>query len=65
MIEFEYMDINGEQKNGKFVGLTARIFQHEYDHMDGKNFTMYASKLKMDMARKKQQKMLKKVVKTS
>jgi len=33
--------------------------------MDGKNFTMYASKLKMDMAKKKAAKMLKKVVKTS
>ena len=64
-IEFEYMDINGEQQKGKFTGLTARIFQHEYDHMEGKNFTMYASKLKMDMAKKKQQKILKKVVKTS
>ena len=65
VVEFEYMDINGEQKTGKFGGLTARIFQHEYDHMDGKNFTMWASKMKMDMAKKKQQKMLKKVLKTS
>jgi len=65
MIEFEYMDINGEQKTGKFAGLTARIFQHEYDHMEGKNFTMYASKLKLDMAKKKAAKKLKKVTKTS
>jgi hypothetical protein len=33
--------------------------------MDGKNFTMWASKMKMDMALKKQQKKLKKVLKTS
>ena len=65
MIEFEYMDMEGNQQKGKFSGLTARIFQHEYDHMEGKNFTMYASKLKLDMAKKKAAKKLKKVVKTS
>ena len=64
-IEFEYMDINGEQKKGKFTGLTARIFQHEYDHMEGKNFTMYASKLKLEMAKKKAAKKLKKLAKTA
>jgi len=64
-IEFEYMDINGEQKKGKFTGLTARIFQHEYDHMEGKNFTMLASKLKLDMAKKKAEKKLKKIAKTA
>ena len=65
VIEFEYMDIEGNQQKGKFAGLTARIFQHEYDHMEGKNFTMYASRLKMDMAKKKAAKKLKKVLKTS
>ncbi|MGB2090240.1 MAG: peptide deformylase, partial [Candidatus Poseidoniaceae archaeon] len=65
LVEFEYMDMEGNQQKGKFSGLTARIFQHEYDHMDGKNFTMLASKLKLDMARKKQAKKLKKVLKTS
>jgi len=65
VIEFEYMDMEGNPQKGKFAGLTARIFQHEYDHMEGKNFTMYASRLKMDMAKKKQQKILKKVLKTS
>ena len=65
LVEFEYMDMEGNQQKGKFSGLTARIFQHEYDHMDGKNFTMLASKLKLDMERKKQAKKLKKVLTTS
>jgi peptide deformylase len=59
------MDINGEQKKGKFTGLTARIFQHEYDHMEGRNFTMLASRLKLEMAQKKAAKKLKKLVKTA
>ena len=53
VVEFEYMDINGEQKTGKFGGLTARIFQHEYDHMEGTNFTRRVSRLKLDMAQKR------------
>ena len=65
LVEFEYMDMEGNPQKGKFGGMTARIFQHEYDHMDGKNFTMLASKLKLDMAKKKAAKKLKKVTKTS
>ena len=64
-IKFTYTDKDGNTQEGAFTGLTARIFQHEYDHMEGKNFTMYASKLKLDMAKKKAAKKLKKVVKTS
>ena len=41
-------------------GLEARIFQHEYDHMEGTNFTRKVSRLKLDMARKRAAKMKKK-----
>ena len=34
----------------------SRIFQHEYDHIMGRNFTEYASKLKLDRAYKKAEK---------
>jgi len=34
-------------------GLEARIFQHEYDHMEGTDFTKQVSKLKLDMAKKR------------
>ena len=39
-------------------GLEARVFLHEYDHMEGKNFTDGVSKLKLDIAKKKQKKAL-------
>lgn len=65
MIEFEYMDKDGEIQKSKFSGLTSRIFQHEYDHMEGRNFTQLVSKLKLDMGRKRAIKKIKKVVKTS
>ena len=65
VIRFSYLDIDGIERNAGFSGITARIFQHEYDHMEGKNFTMYASRLKLDMALKKAKKKIKKVLKTS
>ena len=34
----------------------SRIFQHEYDHMLGRQFTERVSKLKLDMAMKKAKK---------
>lgn len=60
IIEFTYQNVNGEEKTGKFRGLTSRVFQHEYDHMEGKNFTQMVSPLKLNMARKKAAKMIKK-----
>ena len=62
-IKFTYTDIDGNTQESAYTGLTARIFQHEYDHMEGKNFTMLASKLKLDMGWKKAQKKLKKLKK--
>jgi peptide deformylase len=59
-IKFTYMDINGDMQEGKYTGLSARVFLHEYDHMEGRNFTQLASKLKLDRARKKAVKMVKK-----
>jgi len=38
--------------------MMSRIFQHEYDHVIGKNFTEYASKMKLDLAYKKAEKLM-------
>ena len=56
-IEVEYEDENGEKVQRELYGLQSRIFQHEYDHMEGSNFTEKVSTLKLDMAIKKQKKM--------
>jgi peptide deformylase len=64
-IEYEYMDKDGNIQKSKFTGLTCRIFQHEYDHMEGRNFTQLVSRLKLDMGLKKAAKMKKKFEKTS
>ena len=33
-IQVQYAELNGNIKEIKFEGLPARIFQHEYDHLD-------------------------------
>jgi peptide deformylase len=40
----------------KFEGMTARVFQHEYDHMIGKTMFDHLSKLKREMYLKKKEK---------
>jgi peptide deformylase len=57
----KYEDENGELKEGHLDGMMSRIFQHEYDHMLGRVFTEYASKMKLDMAYKKAEKEMNRV----
>jgi len=40
--------------SGSFVGISAKVFQHEYDHMLGKLYLEYASDYMIRNARKKQ-----------
>ena len=37
-IEVEYTDRQGDRQNAKLTDFVARIFQHEYDHLQGKVF---------------------------
>jgi len=37
-IEIEYSDRKGNQQSTKLTDFVARIFQHEYDHLEGKVF---------------------------
>ena len=54
----KYEDENGDLKEGSLDGMISRVFQHEYDHMLGKTFVDGVSKLKLDMAYKKAEKMM-------
>ena len=49
----EYFDKNGIIQNNEFHGLTARIFQHAYDHLQGITIKEKVSKLKWDLATKR------------
>lgn len=45
----EYVNENFEPHVEKFVGITARIIQHEYDHIEGKLFIDYLKPLRKKM----------------
>ena len=57
-VTVKYEDENGDLKEGHLDGMISRIFQHEYDHMLGRVFTEYASKMKLDLAYKKAEKQM-------
>ena len=59
----KYTDENNELKEGQLDGMMSRIFQHEYEHMLGRTFTEHASKLKLDRAYKKAEKLMDRVQK--
>ena len=52
-ITVEYYDKNCKLHHNEFTGITARIFQHAYDHLQGTTFKHKVSKLKWDMASKR------------
>ncbi len=45
-VVLEYMDANFKMHTKTFTGLTARIIQHEYDHIEGKLFIDYLKPLR-------------------
>jgi peptide deformylase len=52
-IKVRYTQPNGETETRVFSGMTARIYQHELDHQDGKNFLDLAGPMARKLALKK------------
>lgn len=57
-INVSYQNEYGEIVVQKLDGLQGRVFLHEYDHMEGTNFLMRASKFKLDYELRKWKKRL-------
>jgi peptide deformylase len=60
-IRVRFQDPYGDLVVKKFNGMTARVFQHEYEHMMGERFTDTLSQFALNRARDKQKKILNKV----
>ena len=58
-----YTDENGEEIEETLHGMSARIFMHENEHMNGYVFTDLVSKLKLERAEKAKGKMIKELKK--
>ena len=52
-ITVSYYDENWELQEESYSGYAARLFQHEYDHIEGILFTDYLSPLKRKLIQKK------------
>lgn len=61
-VEVEFYNEHGEKKTTRLEGLSSRCFQHELDHMNGVRFEDHVGPTSLMMARQKQQKRIKKIV---
>ena len=55
-IKVRYAEPNGNIVTQIFDGMTARVFQHEMDHLDGINYQMRANNYHLEQARKRKPK---------
>jgi peptide deformylase len=58
-VSIKYTDQHGKEIEETLHGMSARIFQHENEHMNGYLFTDLVSKLKLDRAKIARTKMIK------
>jgi peptide deformylase len=56
-IRVRFQGPDGETYSKTFTNMTARVFQHELDHLDGVTLLNGPSRLKRDMAIKKASKL--------
>jgi len=52
-IHIAYLDEHFNEHEATFYGITARVIQHEYDHIEGKLFIDYLTQLKKRLIKKK------------
>jgi peptide deformylase len=52
-VTLDYMDENFVQHTRTFIGITARVILHEYDHIEGKLFIDYIKPLKRTLMKRK------------
>ncbi|MEO8960643.1 MAG: peptide deformylase [Ginsengibacter sp.] len=52
-VTIHFYDENFEERIETFIGITARVILHEYDHIDGKLFIDYLKPLKKSLLKRK------------
>ncbi len=61
-IRIQYLDRNFKKHEKEFKGLTARVIQHEYDHIEGKLFIDHLKPLKRSLLKGRLEKISKGIV---
>lgn len=60
----KFIDLEGHKQDDiKFDGMAARVFLHEYDHLQGITFNNRVSTMKLKMAKNKRKKFIKRAKK--
>lgn len=52
-VRIHFLDENFEEHTKTFIGVTARVILHEYDHIEGKLFIDYLKPLKKSLLKRK------------
>ena len=60
-IKVEYYDYEGNRHESEFDGLTAHVFQHELDHLNGICYTDRAKPMSLKVGQKKREKFKKNI----
>jgi len=53
-IRVRYTDAFGVVQTERFIGMTARVFQHEFDHLEGINYLNRANPVHIERAKRTQ-----------
>lgn len=56
-VHVKYQDIKGNVIEEQLTGLMARVFQHEYEHLEGVCFDTKVPKLSLKMAKKRRERL--------
>jgi peptide deformylase len=64
-VRMRFSDAQGETTTTKYTGFSARIIQHEYDHLSGAIFTDKANDYHLSQAKKNQRLLMRRVNKTA
>ena len=62
-IKVKYLNEELKEQEEEMIGIVARCFLHEYDHMQGRVFTELVSKFRLQRAKEKGEKMIKEMKK--
>jgi peptide deformylase len=52
-VTINFLDENFKEHTETFIGVTARVILHEYDHIEGKLFIDYLKPLKKSLLKRK------------
>jgi len=64
-VKVRYADPNGKISTRVFDGMSARVFQHELDHLNGVNYQQRANRYHLERARKRKLKNIPHIRKTN